>query len=169
MSNDDDTAFSTCDLSDQHGERARILAPVFRHFGGRKKFHGVVATAKCWEDNSRVKELLATAGDGRVLVVDGGGSLRVALLGDMIGKGAVANGWAGVIVFGCVRDTAVLGQIDLGVLALASHPRRSHKNGEGQAQLAIEIAGARIKPGDQVFVDDDGVLVLDEITQIHTV
>ena len=152
---------STCDLSDAHGDSARIPAPVFRHFGRRAAFHGSVVTVKCFEDNSRVKEFLATPGESRVLVVDGGGSTRCALLGDMIGKEAVANGWAGIVVFGCVRDTAVLAGLDIGIMALGANPRRSTRRGEGSVNLAVDIAGITVNDGDVVVADSDGIVFLD--------
>ena len=109
---------STCDLSDKYGEKARVIPPVLRHFGGKRRFHGAVVTIKCFEDNSRLKEMVSTNGAGRVLVVDGGGSTRYALMGDMVGKEAAAHGWAGVVIYGCVRDTTALSALDLGVMAL---------------------------------------------------
>jgi regulator of ribonuclease activity A len=152
---------STCDLSDEHGERGRVVAPVFRHFGGRRRFKGEVVTIKCFEDNSRLKEMVETPGAGRVIVVDGGGSLRYALLGDMLAKKAVARGWAGIVVDGCVRDTAELGTLDLGVLARAAFPRRSSKNGEGRINVPIELAGTPCAPGDMLFADEDGIFLID--------
>lgn len=152
---------TTCDLSDQYGEAARLPAPVFRDFGGRTVFQGVAVTVRCFEDNSRVKELLATPGKGKVLVVDGGGSQRCALLGDMIAKDAVANGWEAIVVFGCVRDTAVLATLDIAIKALGAMPRRSTRRGEGSAHVAIEIAGIRVSEGDLVVGDADGLVVLD--------
>lgn len=153
-------ALNTCDLSDQHGETARIPPPVFRDFGHRKAFRGTAVTVKCFEDNSRVKELLATPGAGRVLVVDGGGSMRCALLGDMIAKDAVANGWSGIVVFGCVRDTAVLAGLDIGIKAIGVHPKRSTRRGEGTAHIAIDLAGVSVAEGDVVVADHDGIVVL---------
>lgn len=151
---------STCDLSDEHGENARIPSPVFRDFGGRLAFHGRAVTVKCFEDNSRVKEILATPGNGRVLVVDGGGSMRCALLGDMIAKDAVANGWSGVVVFGCVRDTAVLAGLDIGIKAIGTNPRRSTRRGEGTPHIAIDIAGIQVAEGDVIVADGDGIVVI---------
>lgn len=119
-------ATSTCDLSDRFADEARVLPPMFRDFGGRRRFTGAAITVKCFEDNSRVKELLGTAGHGRVLVVDGGGSTRCALLGDMIGKDAVDNGWEGVVVYGSVRDAALLATLNLGVKALACRTSEVH-------------------------------------------
>lgn len=150
----------TCDLSDQIGEAARIPAPVFRDFGGRRRFSGKAATVKCFEDNSRVKELLATPGQGKVLVVDGGGSTRCALLGDMIAKDAVNNGWDGIIVYGCVRDAAVLGTLDIGIKAIAATPRRSTRRGEGSVGISVDVAGVTVCDGDFVAGDEDGLIVL---------
>ena len=151
---------STCDLCDTHGERARVVAPLFRHFGGRRAFHGEAVTVKCFEDNSRVKEIVATPGRGRVLVVDGGGSLRCALLGDLLATQARDQGWSGVLVHGCVRDSAILATLDLGVMALAAMPRRSERKGEGQVGIAIDLAGTRCAPGDVVYADEDGIVIL---------
>ncbi len=153
-------ASSTCDLSDEHGDAARIPAPIFRDFGGRMRFSGSAVTVKCFEDNSRIKELLATPGKGRVLVVDGGGSMRCALLGDMIAKDAVANGWEGVVVQGCVRDAAVLGTLDIGIKAMAAMPRKSTRRGEGTIRILIELGGVAVADGDLVICDDDGIVVL---------
>jgi regulator of ribonuclease activity A len=158
---------STCDLSDTFGARARVLPPVLRHFGGKTRFEGEIATVKCFEDNSRVKELAATPGAGRVMLVDGGGSTRYALLGDMIGKEAVEHGWAGIVVHGCVRDTAALATLELGVMALAATPLRSLKNGDGTVDVTIEIAGVACSPGELLFADEDGAVVIDAAVFAH--
>lgn len=152
---------STCDLYDRFEATARVADPVFRDFGARTKFSGAAVTVKCFEDNSKVKELLATPGAGKVLVVDGGGSLRGALMGDLIAKSAVDNGWEGVVIHGCVRDAAVLATLDLGIKALAAIPRKTVRRGEGQTGLPVSLAGIRVVPGDLVFADADGVLVLE--------
>lgn len=152
---------STCDLYDRFEATARVADPVFRDFGRRHRFSGEAVTVKCFEDNSRVKELLATPGKGKVLVVDGGGSLRAALMGDLIAKSAVKNEWEGVIIHGCVRDTGVLATLDLGIKALGAIPRKTVRNGEGQIGLPVTFAGLRVAPGDRIFADEDGVLVLD--------
>jgi len=149
----------TCDLSDRFPD-VRIVAPVLRDFGARRQFRGSAVTVKCFEDNSRIKELLATQGHGRVLVVDGGGSLRCALLGDMIARDAVANGWAGIIVDGCVRDTAVLATLDIGIKARAANPRRSTRRGEGTVAIPVEVGGAQVQNDDYVVADEDGVIFL---------
>ena len=152
---------STCDLYDSLGTRARVLPPLFQDFGGRPQFSGVVVTVRCFEDNSRVKEVLATAGHGKVLVVDGGGSLRCALMGDVIAKSAVDNGWEGVLIYGCIRDRVALRDLALGVKALGAIPRKSERRGEGQIQLPIEIAGVACRPDDRLVADEDGVIILD--------
>jgi regulator of ribonuclease activity A len=152
--------WSTCDLSDEHGDSGRVLAPVFRHFGGKRRFSGEVVTIECFEDNSRLKEIVQTPGRGRVIVVDGGGSTRCALLGDMLAQHAIAQGWSGIVIHGCVRDTAVLATLDLGVMALASTPRRSRKNGEGRVGAAIDVAGTPVSPGDALFADEDGIFLI---------
>jgi regulator of ribonuclease activity A len=153
-------ATTTCDLCDTHGDDARVVAPVFRHFGKLRAFSGAAFTIQCFEDNSRVKETVATRGGGRVLVVDGGGSLRHALLGDTLATQARDQGWAGIIVYGCVRDAAVLATLDLGIMALASTPRRSMKNGEGRVAVPVDLAGTRCIPGDLVHADEDGIVLL---------
>jgi regulator of ribonuclease activity A len=152
---------STCDLYDSIGAHARVLPPLFQDFGGRPRFGGMIATVRCFEDNSRVKEILATDGRGKVLVVDGGGSQRCALMGDLIARSAVENGWEGVVIYGCIRDRVALRELTLGIKALAAIPRKSERRGEGQIQLPIEIAGIACRPGDRLVADEDGVLILD--------
>lgn len=151
---------STCDLYDQFLETARTLDPGFSDFGGRKRFHGRVATIKCFEDNSRIKECVATAGRGKVLVVDGGGSMRCAVLGDLVAGEALKNGWEGVVVFGCVRDSAALAELDIGVKALGLNPRKSVRRGEGSTDLTLNFAGIHIHPGDMLVADEDGMIIL---------
>lgn len=151
---------ATCDLSDRFGEEARILPPQLRNFGKRTKFNGTAVTVKCFEDNSRIKEVLATPGNGKVLVIDGGGSTRCALLGDMIAKDAVANGWEAILVHGAVRDTAVLAELDIAIRALCAVPRKSTRRGEGSLDIDIVLLATRVSPGDIVVGDEDGVIVL---------
>ncbi|HYM36405.1 MAG TPA: ribonuclease E activity regulator RraA [Steroidobacteraceae bacterium] len=151
--------FKTADLCDDFSAELQIVEPVFRHFGGHNSFAGPVATVKCFEDNSRVKEAVAEPGKHRVLIVDGGGSRRCALLGDLLAKQAADNGWAGVVVYGCVRDTAEMAEFNLGVLAIASTPLRSEKKGEGQRDIPVNLPGARVRPGDWIYVDEDGAIV----------
>jgi regulator of ribonuclease activity A len=152
-------SFKTADLCDQFSAELQIPAPVFRSFGGRSGFSGPASTVKCFEDNSRVKEAVGEPGQGRVLVVDGGGSRRCALLGDMLAQQAADNGWSGVVIHGCVRDSADMAGFDLGVLALAAMPLRSERKGEGQRDVMIDIAGARVHPGDFVYADEDGMVI----------
>lgn len=151
--------FVTCDLCDDHPDKVRVCEPLFANFGGRQAFGGQIVTVKCFEDNSRVKELLATPGLGRVLVVDGGGSLRCALLGDLIGDSAVKQGWSGVIVYGCVRDVDALAELDLGVQALASIPLKSVRKGVGETELPVTFGGVTFTPGEYVYADNNGVIV----------
>jgi regulator of ribonuclease activity A len=153
-------SFKTTDLCDAH-EDLQVAEPVLRHFGGRARFSGPISTLSVFEDNALVRAALEEPGAGRVLVVDGGGSLRCALLGDQLGELAVRNGWAGVVVHGCVRDTAELGALDLGVMALAPHPRRSVKRGEGERDAPLRFAGLQIVPGQQLYADEDGLIVAD--------
>jgi regulator of ribonuclease activity A len=150
---------STADLYDQHGEQLRVCEPIFLDFGGRAEFSGTAVTVKCFEDNSRIKEALAEPGQGRVLVADCGESLRCAMLGDLIAASAVDNGWVGAILTGCVRDTAALAGMDLGIKALGATPRKSTRRGEGQRDLPLQIAGVAVRPGDQVVCDADGVVI----------
>lgn len=151
---------ATCDLFDQFKDAIRYVLPGFQDFGGVERFSGPVVTVKCFEDNSRVKELLATPGAGRVLVVDGAGSLRCALMGDMIAASAVKNGWAGVVIWGCVRDVAELATLPLGIKALAATPRASTRRDQGLVDVPAELPGATITPGDVLFADEDGIVVL---------
>ncbi len=152
----------TTDLCDAHGNAVRIIAPMFQDYGGRSLFHGPVSTVQTFEDNSRVREALAEPGEGRVLVVDGGGSMRCALLGDNLARMGYDNGWAGVVVYGCVRDAAELGAIPLPVKGLNTHPRRSEKRGEGERDVPVSFGGISIRPGEYLYADEDGVIMADE-------
>jgi regulator of ribonuclease activity A len=149
----------TADLCDEHGDTLQVCEPVFRMFGGKRAFDGPVSTVRCFEDNSLVKEAVEGPGAGRVLVVDGGGSRRRALFGDKLGTAAVKNGWAGVIIHGCIRDSAELGLMNLGIRALGTMPLRSEKRGEGERDVPVRFAGVTFHPGDHVYVDEDGVVV----------
>jgi regulator of ribonuclease activity A len=131
-----------------------------RQFGGVRTFSGVVSTVRCLEDNVLLKQRLSEPGEGRVLVVDGGGSYRCALLGDSIGGMAVANGWAGIVVNGCVRDVAALAELPIGIKALGTNPRPSAKAGDGAVDVPLAFGGAEFRPGAVVHADDDGVIVL---------
>ena len=155
--------FATCDLCDDHKNDSdghfRVLPPVFRDFGKRLKFAGPVSTVKCFEDNTLVKAAVDSPGLGRVLVVDGGASLRRALVGGNLGKAAARNGWAGVVVDGCVRDSAELAECDLGIRALALMPLPTEKRQEGQSDVAVQVQGVWVRPGDWLYADEDGIVV----------
>lgn len=147
------------DLCDAHGDVVRVADPIFASFGKRASYGGVIETIKCFEDNSIVAERVLTSGEGRVLVVDGGGSKRCALVGDNLARQAADNGWQGVIVFGCIRDVAELAEIELGVHALAPHPLRSVKRGTGEVGLVLRFAGVDFVPGSYVYADANGIIV----------
>ncbi len=156
--------FATCDLCDANEEKLadgslNILPPVFSAFGNRLRFAGPARTLKVFEDNVLVRAALETPGEGAVLVVDGGGSLRCALVGGNLGQLAEKNGWAGIIVHGCVRDSAELNACEVGIRALATHPRRSFRKGVGEKEIAVDIAGITVRPGHWIYADEDGVLV----------
>lgn len=151
--------FQTADLYDEHGESLASLSTQLTDFGGTTSFSGPVRTVSCFEDNSILKSVVSSAGEGAVLVVDGHGSLDRALMGDMIAQIAVDNGWAGVIINGAVRDRRALAAIPLGIKALGSNPRKSVKNNVGEVDVPVTIGGVRFEPGKTVYCDEDGVLV----------
>jgi regulator of ribonuclease activity A len=151
---------STTDVSDAHPE-AQVCDPVFRAFGGRAEFSGPITTLKVFEDNSMIREIVQTPGEGRVLVVDGGGSLRCGLFGGNLAVAAARNGWAGVVINGCARDADELDAEPIGIRALALHPRRSERGlHSGQAGLPVNFAGVVFREGEWLLADRDGVLVL---------
>jgi regulator of ribonuclease activity A len=157
-------SIATADLCDRHEERLRsgalrIVEPMFRSFGGRSAFHGPIATLKLFEDNSFVRKTLEQPGAGRVLVVDGGGSLRRALVGDQLAALGVKNGWAGIVVYGCIRDSAAIAAMDIGVVALATHPQKTDKKNVGEADVSVTFGGVTFHPGAWLYADADGVLV----------
>jgi len=159
-----DHHFSACDLCDANEQKLTdgalsVLPPVFKTFGKLSRFSGPARTLKVFEDNVLVRAALETPGEGSVLVIDGGGSLRCALVGGNLGVLAQNNGWAGIIVNGCVRDSEELNQCDVGIRALAIHPRRSIRKGLGENDLVVDIAGVMVRPGDWVYADADGILV----------
>lgn len=155
--------FSTCDLCDAHKAASdgafRVLPPRYRHFGGRAKFCGPVSTVKCFEDNTLVKQAVDSPGQGRVLVVDGGGSLRRALVGGMLAAAAAGNGWAGLLVHGAVRDKGELAAAEVGIVALALIPLPTLKRNEGQRDVAVQIEGIWVRPGDWLYADADGIVL----------
>jgi regulator of ribonuclease activity A len=154
---------ATCDLCDAHKQDTtggfRVLPPVFRDFGAVHRFSGPVSTVKCFEDNTLVKAAVDSPGEGRVLVVDGGASLRRALLGGNLGAAASRNGWAGVVIDGCVRDLAELATCKTGIRALAPVPLPTEKRQEGQRDVAVQIQGVWVRPGDWLYADEDGIVV----------
>lgn len=151
--------YSVPDICDDFIDEISVLEPLFTDFGGKVKFSGEIATIKCFEDNSLVRDMVKSPGQGRVLVVDGGGSLRHALLGDLLAAAAAENGWQGLLINGCVRDVEILETIDLGVKALNSHPVKTDKRGEGQRDINVSFAGATIRPGHYFYADANGIVV----------
>lgn len=157
--------FVTCDLLDEHPDLSiQVLIPsldgkFFKSYGARKSFGGQIVTVKCFEDNSRVKELLATDGKGKVLVVDGGASMRCALMGDMIAESAVNNHWNGVIIYGCVRDVDAIAELDLGVHALASIPQKSNRKGVGEIDIELNFGQVSFNSGEYIYADNNGIIV----------
>lgn len=149
----------TTDLCDAHSDRLRIASPLFFDYGGRKLFEGEVVTVKVFEDNSLVRQTLEEQGRGRVLVVDGGGSMRCALVGDQIAELAVRSGWAGIVVYGCIRDSKAISGMDLGVFALGTHPRKTVKRNVGEENLPVTFGSVTFTPGHFLYADEDGVIV----------
>ncbi|MGX1197244.1 ribonuclease E activity regulator RraA [Parvibaculum sp. MBR-TMA-1.3b-4.2] len=156
------TVPATTDLSDEFSDRLQYAEPVFADFGGILGFCGEIVTLAAFEDNTKVREAVESEGKGRVLVVDGGGSMRCALFGGNLGKLAEENGWAGVIINGCVRDTAELEDCAVGIKALAVHPRKSEKQGLGEFGKVFQFAGVTFRPGAWAYADGDGIVVSDE-------
>lgn len=156
-------SFQTCDLCDAHKQDRsgafRVLPPLFQFYGALRRFAGPVATVKCFEDNSLVKAAVDSPGHGRILVVDGGGSMRAALVGGNLAMSAARNGWAGLWIYGCVRDVAELRAAHVGIAALGLMPMPTEKRGEGQKDVVLEIAGVRIQPGDWLYADEDGAVL----------
>ncbi|TWT18671.1 RraA family protein [Luteimonas marina] len=152
---------NTCDLCDAFEDKVRVLELPLRDYGGRVAFSGLVSTVKALEDNSRVREAVAEPGEGRVLVIDGGGSLRRSMLGDMLAEKAVASGWSGVLVHGAIRDSVAIGRLDLGVKALATCPLKTDKRGQGLRDVPVAFGGLVIVPGQWLAADEDGVVVAD--------
>ncbi|WP_444844963.1 ribonuclease E activity regulator RraA [Duganella caerulea] len=161
-------SFATTDLCDDNANlledgRLAVLPPVFRHFGKQMRFSGRVTTLKVHEDNALVRSMLETQGGGNVLVIDGGGSLRRALVGGQLGLLAQDNGWAGIIVDGCIRDTDEINSCEIGVRALGAHPQKSSKKGAGERNVRVHIQGVPVQPGDWIYADADGILVAQQM------
>ena len=155
-------SFTTADLHDQFSDKVQIALPMFNDYGKKRKFCGPISTLKVHEDNTLVRSALEEVGGGRVLVVDGGGSLHCALVGDMLAKLGVDNGWQGIIVYGCIRDSAILADMDIGVKALNTNPKKSLKKGVGDRDIPVEFANVEFRPGTYIYADEDGVLLANE-------
>ena len=149
----------TPDLCDQYPDLVRVLEPMLRSYGGRKQFSGAIVTVKCFEDNSCVKHLVGTPGEDRVLVVDGGGSMRRACLGDMLAEKASSNGWSGIIIYGCIRDVDEIMATDIGVQALGVHPVKTEKKDIGEINIPVTFGGLTFVPGEYLYADNNGVVV----------
>lgn len=156
-------SFKTPDLCDEFesdiGKSLRIVSPMFQRYGARATFSGEIVTLKIFEDNSLVRTAFAEDGKGKVLVIDGGGSLRCALVGDQLAILAQKNGWEGVVVYGCIRDSVDINGIDIGVRALNTHPQKSIKKNVGDRDIAVTFGGVTFNPGKWLYADEDGVLV----------
>lgn len=158
--------FKTTDLCDSHSDKLKIAELIgFKDFGGAKNFNGQIQTLKCFEDNSFVRKALEQHGEGKILVIDGGGSMRCALLGDMLGDLAVKNKWNGIVVYGCIRDSVAMAKLPLGVKALNVHPLKSNKRNEGQENITVHFAGIDFTPGEFLYADEDGIIVSKEALQ----
>lgn len=151
--------FYTSDLYDQHEEAVASLDLQLQSLGLHRQFHGRIRTVRCLQDNGLVKAIANEPGNGQVLVVDGGGSLRSALMGGNIAKAFADNGWAGVIIYGAVRDRHEIAELALGVKALGSNPRKSAKDGVGVRDVPVTIGNVEFVPGAMVYADEDGVIV----------
>ncbi len=151
--------YATTDLCDDHSDNLQVADPIFQDFGTTTRFHGPITTLKLFEDNSLVRDTLETPGNGGVLVVDGGGSKRCALLGGNLAVLAEKNGWKGVVVYGCIRDREEIEETTVGVKALAPHPLKSNKKGIGEKDIPVRFAGVTFKPGAWLYADKDGLVV----------
>jgi regulator of ribonuclease activity A len=156
-----DSFTPTADLVDGYETTIQSCDTQLRQYGGRARFEGRIRTVRCYEDNALLRSVLSTPGDGAVLVIDGGGSVHIALLGDQIAQLAVDSGWAGLVINGAVRDVATLRTMDIGIKAVGSNPRKSRKAGAGEADVPVQFGGATFTPGARLVSDDDGIVVLD--------
>lgn len=153
---------STADLADQEGPSVRSCDVQFRQYGGRKVFAGRIRTVTCFQDNALLKKILSEPGEGQVLVIDGAGSVHTALVGDLIAELGRSNGWNGIVVHGAIRDSAVIGEMEFGVKALGTNPRKSTKTGDGTVDDVVELGGVQFVPGEYLVSDHDGIVVLDQ-------
>jgi len=154
--------FATADLYDEYEDKLQIATPMFNDYGGNLKFCGPASTVRVFEDNSLVRAALEEPGEGRVLVIDGGASLKCALLGDMLAELGKENDWVGIIVYGCIRDSSVIANIAIGIKALNTNPRKSVKKGTGERDVSVDFADVIISPGDYIYADEDGIVISGE-------
>ena len=159
--------YQTADLCDHYSDHLQIAEPIFGDFGGLSEFHGQIVTLKAFEDNGKVRDILGEPGHGRVLVVDGGGSLRCAMLGDQLAELAEKNGWAGVVLNACIRDSVAIANTDIAVKALGTHPLKTVKRGQGERDIPLRFAGASFIPGHWLYADEDGIVL--SITELQPV
>jgi regulator of ribonuclease activity A len=155
----------TADLCDAHEDKVRVVEPMFSSFGSRAAFFGRIVTLKLFEDNSLVRKALESPGEDRVLVIDGGGSRRRALVGDQLAALGVKNGWAGIVVYGCIRDSRAISEMDIGVLAIDTHPMKTVKKNVGEADIPLSFGGVTFTPGEWLYADEDGIIV--STTALH--
>lgn len=154
--------FKTADLCDEFPKKLAVCEPMLRPFGKERRFSGPISTVKVREDNVLVRETLETLPPGAVLVVDGGGSKRCALLGDKLAEIAVERDLGGIVINGCVRDSGELSEMEIGIFALAAHPLRSGKRGEGEVDVPVKFGGIAWTPGHHAYADEDGIVVAAE-------
>ena len=159
--------FSTPDLCDEFPDLVSVVEPLFNSYGGVSTFGGEILTIKCVDDNSLVKEVAALPGKGKVIVVDGGGSLRRALLGDLITENALKNGWEGFVIYGCIRDVDIIGQMEIGVKALGTMPLKTERKGLGELNIPVTFGGVTFNPGEFIYADNNGVIVSKEQLQLN--
>jgi len=155
-------AFKTADLCDEHSETIQIALPGMLSYGGKARFSGRIVTLKLFEDNSLLRDMLSNGGEGQVIVVDGGGSMRCALLGDMLASNAVNNSWGGLVINGCIRDSADIAKMNIGIRALGTHPLKSVKRGNGEVNVPVSFSNVEFIPGDYLYADEDGIIVAPE-------
>ncbi len=151
--------FKTADLCDEHEGRVQVVLPGLNNYGGKTRFHGPMVTIRSLNDNSRVREQLTEAGEGRVLVIDNQASMSCAMLGDMMATRLIENGWSGVVINGCLRDSVDVGAMEIGIKALATNPLRSVKEDRGETNVEVEFLGAIFRPGEYLYSDEDGILL----------
>jgi len=159
-------AFATPDLCDEFAHQLKIAEPIFNTYGQRKIFCGEIVTVKCYQDNSKVKELVATDGTGKVLVVDGGASPHQALLGDMLAEKATQNGWQGIVINGCIRDVDIIDQTQLGVKALGTVPLKTEKKGAGETNVNLRFAGVEFIAGQYLYADNNGIVLSEQALKL---